>query len=93
MDIIDKKSPVVFSFFSQLDEALALIKNTLENRTPHLNGEKFLTRDEVCEMLRISPRTLQEWRHSQVLPYIKLSGKILYKHSDILDCLGKYAVR
>ena len=93
MDILDKKSEIVFSFFSQLDESLHLIRKVHQNHTPHLNGEKFLTGNEVCESLHISPRTLQEWRSSKVLPYIKLNGKILYKQSDIVNCLESYTVR
>jgi len=93
MDILDKKSPMVFSFFAQLDESLHLIRKIFQHHTPHLNGEKFLTGNEVCKSLHISPRTLQEWRNSKVLPYIKLSGKILYKQSDILNCLENHTVR
>ena len=93
MDIIDKKSAIILSFFAEINEVLDCIKNAMQNRTPHLNGEKFLTKNEVCETLQISPRTLQEWRSSKVLPYIKLNGKILYKHSDILECLERHVVR
>ena len=93
MDIIDKKSATVLSFFAEMGEVLDCIKNSMQNRTPHLNGEKFLTKNEVCEALQISPRTLQEWRSSKVLPYIKLNGKILYRHSDILECLERHVVR
>ena len=92
MDIIDKKSATVLSFFAEMDSVLDCIKETMKNRTPHLNGEKFLTGNEVCKTLRISPRTLQEWRNRQVLPFIKLKGKILYKQSDIFRCLENQAV-
>ena len=93
MDILDKKSATVLSFFAEMSEVLDCIKNAMQNRTPHLNGEKFLTGNEVCAMLRISPRTLQEWRNKQTLPFIKLKGKILYKQSDIFRCLENKAVR
>ena len=93
MDILDKKSTIVHSFFAEMNEMLDLITKTLKNRTPHLNGEKFLTKKEVCKALSISERTLQEWRSSRVLPYIKLNGKILYRHSDILKCLERHVVR
>ena len=93
MDIINKKTTVVHSFFAEMSEVLDCIKSAMQNRTPHLNGEKFLTKNEVCEALQISLRTLQEWRSSKTLPYIKLNGKILYKHSDILECLERHVVR
>ena len=88
MDVLDRKSEVVLSFFTGMDEMLDLISQTLKNRTPHLNGEKFLTGKDVCRMLYISPRTLQEWRGKQVIPFIRLKGKILYRQGDIEKVLA-----
>lgn len=34
-------------------------------------------------MLKISRRTLQEYRNKGKLPYIRLGGKVLYRESDI----------
>ncbi len=84
MDILDNKSPQIGSFFTTLDELSAIIKQTLQNRTPHLNGEKYLTNREVCQLLRISSRTLQNWRDMGKIPFIRLKGKILYKESGIV---------
>ena len=81
MDILDNKSPQVSSFFTALDELLNTIQQALKNRTPQLNGEKYLTNREL---LRISPRTLQNWRDTGKIPFIRLKGKILYKESEIL---------
>ena len=83
MDILDRKSEVVLSFFTGLDETLDCLLEALKNRTPHLNGEKFLTNKEVCQILNVSARTLQEWKSKGVIPYIQLRGKILYRQSDI----------
>ena len=88
MDVLDRKSEVILSFFTGMDEMLDLIRLTLKNRTPHLNGEKFFTGKEVCRMLHISPRTLQEWRSKQVMPFIRLKGKILYRQKDIEKVLA-----
>lgn len=54
MDILDNKSPQISSFFTALDELSNTIQQALQNRTPHLNGEKYLTNREVCQLLRIS---------------------------------------
>lgn len=92
MDILDNKSPQIGSFFTALDELSATIKQAQQNRTPHLNGEKHLTNREVCLLLRISFRTLQNWRDTGKIPFIQIKGKILYKESDILkwlDCNTK----
>lgn len=48
-----------------------------------MNGERFLTDSELSVMLKISRRTLQEYRNEGRLPYIQLGGKVLYRESDI----------
>jgi hypothetical protein len=87
MEILNGKSENINSFFSALDEMLADINQTLKSRTLHLNGEKFLTNNDVCKMLKVSSRTLQDWRTSGKIPYIQLKGKILYQESDIMKML------
>jgi len=62
-----------------LDDIDLLVKNN----KPHLNGERFLTDKEVSEKLKISRRTLQDYRTQGKIAYVKLGGKILYKESDI----------
>lgn len=84
MDILDNESPQIGSFLTALDELSNTIQQALQNRTPHLNGEKYLTNREVCQLLHISSRTLQNWRDTGKIPFIRLKGKVLYKHSDFL---------
>ena len=92
MDVLDRKSETVLSFFTGMDEMLNCIREVLKNRTPHLNGEKFLTGQDVCRMLHISSRTLQEWRCKQVMPFIRLKGKILYRQGDIEKVLAERCI-
>ncbi len=42
MDILDNKSQQIGSFFTILEELSAIIQQALQNRTPNLNGEKYL---------------------------------------------------
>ena len=83
MDILDNKSLQIGSFFTALDELSNAIQQALQNRTPHLNGEKYLTNREVCQLLHISSRTLQNWRDTGKIPFIKLKRKILYRESVV----------
>ena len=48
-----------------------------------LDGEHYLTDRELSGRLKISRRTLQEYRNEGRLPYIQLGGKVLYRESDI----------
>lgn len=90
MEILDKKSAEINSFFTGLDDLLDTIGKALKNRTPHLNGEKFLSNRDVCGMLHISSRTLQDWRDTGKLPFTQIKGKILYKESEVLKCLREH---
>lgn len=87
MEILDRKSTNIASFFTDLDELLDTIRQALKNRTPHLNGEKFLSNRDVCRMLHVSSRTLQDWRDNGKIPFIQIKGKILYRESEVLKWL------
>ena len=45
--------------------------------------EQFLTDKEVSAWLKVSRRTLQDYRNNGMVAYYQLGGKILYKESDI----------
>lgn len=59
----------------------------LESYSPPLDGERYLTDKEVAELLRVSRRTLQEYRNNRVLPFILLGGKVLYPESGLRELL------
>ena len=67
------------------------IKNELlyirEYFHPLLKGEIYLSGEQVCEMLHISKRTLQQYRDDGLIPFIKLERKILFRESDIIKVL------
>lgn len=55
----------------------------MENYRPPMNGERYLTDKEVSDMLKVSRRTLQEYRTARVLPFIIFGGKVLYREYDL----------
>lgn len=93
MEILDNKSNEIASFFTAMDELLDTIGQALKNRTLHLNGEKYLTNKDVCKMLHISTRTLQDWRDTGKIPFIRIKGKILYRESEILELLKSSVIK
>jgi excisionase family DNA binding protein len=93
MEILGRKSTDIAFFFTGLDEMLNTIQQALKNRTPHLNGEKFLSNRDVCKMLHVSSRTLQDWRDTGKIPFIQIKGKILYKQSEVLKWLEKTIIK
>mgnify|MGYP000389196274 CR=1 FL=1 len=50
-------------------------------------SETWLDNQEVMELLKVSPRTLQNMRDSRTLPFSKIGGKIYYKSSDLEELL------
>ena len=65
------------------------IKEVAQTHKPLFGGEHFLTGKEVCELLYISPRTLQDYRDRGIIPYTQFAGKILYKVLDLERLLEK----
>ena len=72
-----------------MKEVLALYKKVTGNYRPMLDGERYLTDREVSEILKVSRRTLQEYRNDVLLPYILLGGKVLCRERDLENVLEK----
>jgi hypothetical protein len=87
IQILDEKSPEIKDFFRALDEMFDAIEKAIKQQKPALTGERYMDNGEVCKVLHLAPRTLQEYRDKRVIPYIKLGGKILYRESDVLRML------
>lgn len=60
-----------------LDRLLDGIENFVANNRPTLGGERFLTDREVSARLKVSRRTLQDYRNNGIISYYQLGGKIL----------------
>lgn len=70
-------------FFLSLDRLASAMERLFASRKPTLNGESFYTDEELSKKLKLSRRSLQDYRNEGRIPYIKLGGKILYRASDI----------
>ena len=67
--MITKDSETTLVLFSSLDRVLENVEYVVMNYRPVLNGEHYLTGDEVCRRLCISKRTLQDYRDTGLLGY------------------------
>lgn len=88
MDLITKDSDATLVLFSSLDRVLENVEYMVTNYRPVLNGEHYLTGEEVCKKLCIS--TLQDYRDTGMLGYVQLPGKIIYRESDIMELLDRH---
>jgi len=51
--------------------------------------EKWLNNGEVCEILKISPRTLQSYRDNGILPYSQIGHKCYYRVEDVEQIINR----
>lgn len=70
-------------FMEQLDTMLDGIESMNEKSKASFSNERFLTDKEVSAWLKVSRRTLQDYRNNGMVSYYQLGDKILYKESDI----------
>jgi excisionase family DNA binding protein len=62
-------------------------------KKPVAQNHAFLTTPEVCELLRISEKTLQRWRKDRKLTYIRRGGRFLFRSTDLDNFLAQRTVR
>ena len=55
-----------------------------------MEEKKWLDNQEVCDILGISKRTLQEYRAKGLLPFGRIKNKLFYKPEDVEKVLQSY---
>jgi len=87
MDLLTNKPEEIIEQQEMIIRLRNCIEEILKNYRPVMNGEIYLSGEDVCRLLHISRRTLQQYRDDNILPFIQIGGKIIYKESDILTIL------
>lgn len=87
MDLLTNEAEEIIAHQELIMQLKNRIEEILNNYRPVMKGEIYLSGEDVCELLHISKRTLQQYRDDKILPYIQIGGKIIYKESDILTVL------
>jgi excisionase family DNA binding protein len=87
MELLTQEAAEVAFYKEKLEELRSSIELILKHFRPVLNGEIYLSGQDVCELLHISRRTLQQYRDDKILPFIQIGGKIIFKRSDITSVL------
>ena len=82
-DLIFADQELEVGFIGKLDALLEGIERMGASQKVSLGNEQFLTDKEVSAWLKVSRRTLQDYRNNGMIAYYLLGGKILYKESDI----------
>ena len=92
--IITKSDKEVLHFFDEMKRISDLIDHLQADNRHLLDGENYLTDTELAGKLKLSKRTLLDYRRYGILPYgilpyYQIGGKILYRESDIVQLLEK----
>jgi hypothetical protein len=87
MDLLTNETEEVIEQQQMIIQLRNRIEEILKNYRPVMNGEIYLSGEDLCQLLHISKRTLQQYRDDNILPFIQIGGKIIYKESDILNVL------
>lgn len=82
-ELITEHDERIRSYFQALERLSKALETLFLKRKSSLDGESFYTDEELSQRLKISRRSLQDYRNQGRIPYIKLGGKILYRSSDV----------
>ena len=87
MEVITVQSEAFQQIISKLDQ-LSLSIETKKKQQPL--SDTWLDIQETCQLLKISKRTLQNYRDRGLLPYSQVAGKIYFCATDIEKHLQKH---
>lgn len=60
----------------------------LFNNDKHQEDGEYISRERVCELLKISKATLYRWRRSSKLPpAIYMGGRVLFRKEEIIKII------
>lgn len=87
MDLFTNDNDEIIAHQEMITKLRTRIESILKNYRPVMNGEIYLSGEDVCKLFHISKRTLQQYRDDHILPFIQIGGKIIYRETDILTVL------
>ena len=74
-DYLNSENEEVKKAFSRISETEKALRKAIDNYRPSVMKERYLTGEEVCAYLHISPRTLQNLRDTQQIPFTVIGGR------------------
>jgi len=90
--LLTKETPEIIRFFRNIGSLSEMLDKQEEKLRPVLNEDLSVPAGEPPKQLKLTRRTLAEYRINGKLPYYKIGGKLLYKEKDILALLERNRV-
>ena len=84
--IITKSDKEVLHFFDEMKRVSDLIDHLPMGNRHLLDGENYLTDTELAGKLKLSKRTLLDYRRYGILPYYQIGGKSYTGKAISYDC-------
>ena len=88
MEIINMEARTFEAMMTRFESFAARVESLCRE-----NGEKTLKQwldgQEVCQILGVSPRTLQTFRDSGKIPYTRIEHKMYYRPIDVEKLIQK----
>lgn len=85
--LLNHSDPQVEELFRRLERIEVTFERLEKDNRERFGNERFLNDRELSEKLKLSRRALQEYRAAGIFPYYLISGKVLYKESEIEQVL------
>lgn len=82
-DYLTMESEEVRELLAMIDRAEETLQLADQNYRPPVGSENNLTGSEVCDLLHISPRTLQTLRDTRQIPFVAILPKLREEHPRI----------
>ena len=87
MQVITIQSEAFQEIINKLDEIKTKVSEQ-KNKQPLT--DVWLDNQQVCDLLKVSTRTLQTYRDEGFISFSQIGSKIYYKASDIENHLNKH---
>lgn len=84
--LLTKETPEIIRFFRNIGSLSEMLDKQEEKLRPVLNGERYITDCELAEQLKLTRRTLAEYRINGKLPYYKIGGNYYIRRRTSLLC-------
>ena len=78
-----KNDEEIMNFLNASDRMIKGIDALRKRNRPMLQGQRYLTDEELSRRLHVNRRTLQDYRYMGRIPFVKLGGKVLYKEEEV----------
>ncbi len=92
MEVISIERSTYEELLTGFNSFVAQMRALADRSTDKRQGE-WLDNQDVCQMLNISPRTLQTLRDNGMLAYSQINRKVYYKPEDVESILHVVAGR